>query len=46
MQNIDRNAILNEIKTELIISKEDFRNYFNERKIIHKEEYIAYLKNK
>lgn len=38
------NEVLNEVKKELIISKEDFKNYFYERKIITKQEYKEYLK--
>lgn len=39
-------VVLNEVKREYVISKEDFKNYFNERKIISKSEYISYLENK
>ncbi len=38
--------ILNRKMKELIISKEGFENYFNERKIISRNEYKEYLKNK
>ena len=41
-----RDVVLNEIKKELIISKNDFKNYFNSRKIISKEEYKKYIQIK
>nr|DAD94828.1 MAG TPA: hypothetical protein [Siphoviridae sp. ctiJI15] len=39
-------VVENEVMKELIISKEDFKNCFYERKIITKQEYKEYLKNK
>jgi len=49
-ENVMKDVILNEIKNEvmkeLIISKEDFRKYFNGRNIISKKEYEKYLKIK
>lgn len=41
-----KDVLLNEEMEKLIISKEDFRKYFNERKIICKNEYEEYLKQK
>ena len=41
-----KNVVLEEVKKEFIISKEEFKKYFNERKIIFKDEYIEFLKNK
>lgn len=41
-----KDVVLDEVREELMISKEDFKEYFNERKIIYKGEYIDFLKNK
>lgn len=41
-----KDVVFNEVMKELIISKEDFKNYFNGRKIINKKEYQEYLKTK
>ena len=40
-----KNVILDEAK-DRIISTDDFKKYFNERRIISKEEYIEYVKTK
>lgn len=39
-------VVLNKTMKEFIISKEDFKNYFNGRSIINKNEYQEYLKLK
>ena len=41
-----KGVVLNEVMKKLIISKEDFKNYFNERKIINKMEYYEFLNSK
>lgn len=41
-----KDVVENEVMKELIITKEDFKNCFYERKIITKQEYKEYLKNK
>lgn len=46
MKDVEKDVVLNEIKKELIISKEDFKDYFNERRIITKQEYREYLESK
>lgn len=43
MKNVEKDVVLDEIMKELIISKEDFKDYFNERRIITKQEYREYL---
>ena len=40
-----KDVVLKEIMKELIISKDDFKVYFQGRRIINKSEYITYLKN-
>lgn len=45
MKNVEKDVVLNEAK-DRIISIDDFKKYFNERKIISKEEYIEYIKTK
>lgn len=41
-----KDVVLDEEMKKLIISKEDFKKYFDERKIICKKEYEEYLKQK
>ena len=41
-----RDVVVNEVMKKLIISKEDFKKYFDERKIITKKDYSLYLKKK
>ena len=41
-----RDVILNEIKKDLIISKSDFKEYFNSKKVITKQEYVNYIRAK
>lgn len=41
-----KDVVLNRVMKELIISKEDFRNYFNEKKVINSNEYEKYFKCK
>ena len=41
-----KDVVLDVEMKELIISKEDFKRFFNERKIINKKEYKQYLKQK
>lgn len=43
---ITKDIVSKETMEEFIISKEDFKNYFNERSIISKNEYQEYLKIK
>jgi len=43
---ITKDILSKETMKEFIISKEDFKNYFNERSIISKNEYQGYLKIK
>lgn len=38
-----KDVILNEVMKEKIISREDFKNYFNRKQIITKEEYSIYF---
>ena len=40
------NVISNESIKKLIITKEEYKKYFNEKKIISQEEYRIYLKEK
>ena len=40
------NVVEDEEMKILIISKEDFKNYFNSRKIISKDEYEKYIQMK
>lgn len=41
-----KNVVLDVEMKELIINKEDFKKFFNERKIINQKEYKQYLKQK
>lgn len=41
-----KDVVLDEVVKELIITKEDFKSYFDERNIISRKEYEKYLKRK
>ena len=41
-----KDIILDEEMKKLIISKDDFKKLFNERRMINKKEYEQYLKQK
>ena len=46
MKIVEEKNVVNEEMEELIITKGDFKNYFNKRNIISREEYEKYLKMK
>lgn len=49
MKNVEKDVVLDEVEDKIkyeIISVEDFKNYFNERKIITLKEYECYIKIK
>ena len=41
-----KNAVLGEIKKELIISRKDLERYFKKKNIISIEQYNSYIKTK
>lgn len=46
MKDVVLDVISNEVMKKLIISEEDFKNYFEEKKEISCNDYVDYLKNK